>query len=320
MGIGLAVNGCGESKPATWIARRGAVVVGVWDCPNDKKAESVLRAWLSATVPPDMPPAPAQGDDRVARFIPDDDVIPGWTRDPLQVVDSQGLLGFLRATPVEYETFGFQHLASAEYRNLRFGPRLQLRVEVYDMGTPENAFALYSQKRIPGGTYRAFGGEAFIGGTETMAWADRYYLFIKIYEYADDTREALLAFTDKITRRIGGVKEEPTLLKAMEAEGTVPRSQRWFRTAQQAQIAAKDARLLLMSLSSETRGFVAQIQTDDFAKSEAFCVVFPTETEAVDQYSVLKEALAEKTADFQPAKLGDEAFRTVSVQASPQKP
>lgn len=295
------------------MGRRGAAVFGVWDCDNPRVAKRLIEAWAAVVPPPDASPKAQHDADFLLSLLPGNNAVPGWEvlGEPVDA-DAKSLQAFLRRAPVEFDAFGVQRLVSAEYRFPRLGPWAQLYIELYDMGTPENAFGIYSQKRIAGGLFRAIGAESYIGKTEALGWADRYYFYIKSYHFADEPREAMTAFAQLIAKRIGATAQEPELTRAYANAALVDRSQKWFRTATQAQLATRNVNLLLFPLSERTRGFTTRVITGDAKTADGFCVVFASEQDAVAAIETVRNALGE-SGYMRPVRIGDDAFRAASA-------
>ena len=238
--------------------------------------------------------------------------MPGWERvGEIERHPPAELEAFLRAPAAQYEAFGVREVVSVEFRNVRISKEPLLRVDLYDMGTPENAFGLYSQRRIPGGTFRAFGAETFVGVRELYGWVDRFYFFVPIYEFAGDTREAMFGIAAYYDRRLReGVTEPPTLVRALRKKGIVPFSVKWFRTPAQLRTATARQELLILGLDESTRGFTAKlrIETEDREPPEAFYVAFPTRERASAAYEALVGALGDSTTT-RSIRLGDEGMR-----------
>lgn len=307
----IVLLGCGrEPKPETWIGRRGSAVFGIWDCDRPPIAERLLERWTIVSPPPDIPSRPEHDTAYLSSLLPPDNAVPGWER-AAKPVDAEGhaLEGYLRRAPVEFEAFGVQRLVAAEYRFPRLGPWAQLVIEIYDMGTPENAFGIYSHKRIPGGLFRAMGVESFVGNTEVSGWADRYYFSLRAYHFADEARDALRAFAKWITQRIRIQTAEPAPIRAYSDPLLVERSQRWFRTLSQAQLAGRNANLLLFPLSEKTRGFTARVKINEEKTAEGFCILFPGEPEAKTAIESMRSALSHSGYMIRSVEKGDEAFR-----------
>ncbi len=302
------LGGCGEESPATYVALQGSVIAGVWECPDGARAKAVLRRWLSATIPDDGP-TPATHDDSFLRtLLPGDSTVPDWELvGPAVEVWPEELGDFLRRSARDYLAFGVRGAVSAEYRNPSLNKRAELRVDVYDMGTPERAFGFYSQRRVPGVPLELIGAQASVGAREVYAWEDRYHYYVTIYEYSDDTREALLAFAEHVGEKIRGVTAPPVLVEALWVDGVVPWSHRWFRTSEQARVASRVPGLTVLPLNEGTRGVVAQIALEDGRSAEAFCVVYP-DGQAGPAYDALRTAL-EGPFDVAPIRVGEAGFR-----------
>lgn len=307
----VVLAGCGgETKPEIWMGRRGSAVFGVWDCDRPRVAERLLKRWATVSPPPEVPSTPEHQTSYLSSLLPPDNVVPGWERVAKPVdVEGDALERYLRRTPVEFEAFGVQRLIAAEYRFPRLGPWAQLVIEIYDMGTPENAFGIYSQKRIPGGLFRTMGVESFVGNTEVLGWADRYFFSLKAYHFADEPRDAIRAFAKWIAHRIRTNAGEPPLIRAYADPLLVERSQRWFRTLSQAQLAGRNANLLLFPLSERTRGFTVRVKTNEAETAEGFCILFSSEEEATTAVETIRSALRHSGYTLRAVTTGNEAFR-----------
>jgi len=315
--LGAVLIGCRpETSVETWLARRENALFGVWDCDRPRVAKRLLTAWAARTPPPDAVLAPHHDAAFLPSLLPDNNAVPGWevVGKPVDA-DRYAIPAFLRRAPVEYDAYGVQRLVSAEYRFPRLGPWPQLYIEIYDMGTPENAFGIYSQKRIAGGLFRAIGAESYVGNTEVLGWADRYYFYVKSFHFADEPREAMLQFAQWIAHRIGATGEEPALIRAYADASLVTRSQKWFRTVEQAQLASQNDNLLLLPLSEKTRGFTVRVTTGEGRTAEGFCVVFPSQQESIAAFETMKQALGNSGYTIRPLHVGDDGFR--ATRAAP---
>lgn len=309
-----ALAGCGERAPETWIAQSGVAVFGVWDCGDPSVAERLLTRWASVAPPPDEATAARHNADFLPSLLPNNSVAPGWevAGKPADA-DARGIAAFLRRSATEYEAFGAQRLVSAEYRYPRIGPWPQLSIEIYDMGAPENAFGVYARKRIAGGVFRTIGAESYVGQTEALGWADRYYFYVKSYQFADEPKEAMILYAQAIAKRIGESPAEPALISAYADASLVARSQRPFRGKAQARLASDRSELLVLAGTERSRGFTTRVVTGDAETAEGFCVVFANKSDAESAFEALRTARAESGDAIHSETIGDAAFRAGSA-------
>lgn len=139
---------------------------------------------------------PAQ-QDSLAGFIPHGDVIVDWTpeyapenytpNDLFQYIDGEAEL---------YRDYGFLKLVTVPYIH-RKNADLYFSLDIYDMGTPLNAFGIYSSHRRPENDFANIGTEAVVSTTAVRFYQNRYYVRIQAG-----------AVDDRITRIINQVATE----------------------------------------------------------------------------------------------------------------
>jgi hypothetical protein len=314
LAVCVVVVGCGDAVPATWYARDANVVVGVFDCPDARTAKALLTEWLGAPAPRDAPHPTAIANDDITAMLPGDGKIGRWQAiaRPL-VVSGDALVLFLEGAAAQYGAFGVRQAAWAEYGSPALGGRPMLRVDIYDMGSPENAFGLYSQRRVPEGKIRGIGAEASVGPRDVLAWVDRFVYSVTIYNYSTDTAEALMQFAEHMGRTIAGVESPPTLVTDVPAGRLMPFSHRWFRTPEQRVSATRRDAMSLFSLPEGSRGFVAKAVVGEGLLAEAFYVAFPTEAAAADAFAALRPT-GGGMAEARDAGIGIESVRIPSAR------
>jgi hypothetical protein len=308
LAVGLLLAGCG-GVPTTWYARQGSVLVGVYDCPRDSVAKALLAEWLASTPPPDSPPATAVQTTDIATLLPGAGAVGRWevVTGP-KTVEGARLSMSLGPSAGHYAAFGLGISAWAEYGNPALGGRAMLRIDIFDMGSPENAFGLYSQRRVPQGEIKTIGAQAYVGARDVLAWVDRFVYTVTIYNYSTDTAEALIAFAEHVGRHTVGVESPPSLVTAVPSARLMRFSHRWFRTAAQRATAATHPGFDAFAIPEGSRGFVAKLVVAERQHADAFYVAFPSEADAERALAALR-AGAGAGADVRDAKIGVESFR-----------
>ncbi len=126
---------------------------------------------------------------------------------------------------------GYQELAVEEYAGKAGGT---ITIELYDMGNSDNAFGLYSMKRLPKGRVVAMGKphspvQAQAGFHELLCHKGRYTVLL----YGDDSGKVqdgdLLTLGTTLTNSIREAGPLPDLLRSLPQEGYVARSVKYFR-------------------------------------------------------------------------------------------
>jgi len=101
-----------------------------------------------------------------------------------------------------------------------------LTVELYDMGTPADAFGIFARNRG--------GGEAGVGqGSEyrsgyLLFWRDRIFGTIYADRETDASRTGVLCLGRAVAESVGRDGELPDLLQLLPEDGLLPGSERYF--------------------------------------------------------------------------------------------
>jgi hypothetical protein len=121
-----------------------------------------------------------------------------------------------------YLLYDFQILGHQEYKS----GGAELTADVYDMGTAENAFGMYSAERSPGYRYIA-GMEGYRSKGILNFFQDRFYVKLAGSGAGADVLLDQLART--LSARIGGTRTAPALLQKLPQEHRVQHSEQFIR-------------------------------------------------------------------------------------------
>ncbi|MDW8070543.1 MAG: DUF6599 family protein [Anaerolineae bacterium] len=164
------------------------------------------------------------GADDLARFLPGDDVVPGWTpqgaprifaRDELyELVDGQAEAFF---------AYGLTQAALGRYA----GPQGHgVRIELFRLGSPADAYGLFSTT-LSGAPVAVGAAGDSDPGRRLAFWQERYYVRIQTAQPVAD--EVLRGFGQAVAAALPAGSELPELVTRLPAEGLRPRSARFFR-------------------------------------------------------------------------------------------
>jgi hypothetical protein len=107
---------------------------------------------------------------------------------------------------------GVQNLLHQEFR----AKEVDVTVDVFDMGSPENAFGMYSAERSPTYRFIALGAEGYRDEGILNFLQDRYY--VKLSGFGAGADPALDAFARALSPKIGPNPALPPLLTQLPAE------------------------------------------------------------------------------------------------------
>jgi hypothetical protein len=102
-------------------------------------------------------------------------------------------------------------------------------VDIYDMGSPLNAFGVYSNLRHPEYQFESIGDEGFVHDYGMKFYKDRFLVDVKLGEFSEKCRRAALIVAKETARRIRSSGRAPGLLRLLPEENRVPHSLRYVR-------------------------------------------------------------------------------------------
>ena len=118
-----------------------------------------------------------------------------------------------------YLNYGFQKLAKRIYSS----GKGTLKAEIYDMGSPKNAYGVfsYANEEINAGVGQ---GAQYLGGS-LIFWKDKYYVSVFADQETDYTREEIITISKKISNAIENTGELPGIFqvtpeKSLDREST----------------------------------------------------------------------------------------------------
>jgi hypothetical protein len=120
-----------------------------------------------------------------------------------------------------YLKYGLVAMAHGEYK--RAG--VDMTVDVFDMGSPLQAFGIYSAERSPEYHFIDIGAEGYSSESTLNFLQGRYY--VRLSAFGDGAATALDNFAHAISRSIGGNRPLPGLLDMLPRENRVARSEKY---------------------------------------------------------------------------------------------
>jgi Family of unknown function (DUF6599) len=122
-----------------------------------------------------------------------------------------------------YLLYDFQELLHEAFKSVR----ANLSVDIFDMGSPEDAFGMYAAERSPSNSFLTIGIEAYRSKGVLNFLQDRYY--IKLVGSGPDSDDLLERFARLLSARIAGVHSFPPLLEKFPQEHRVRHAEQFTR-------------------------------------------------------------------------------------------
>ena len=154
----LVLISCSEEQGDwTTVQQEGTYVYGVWHSTSVKRAAQMMqevsenvKGTLKQAASP--PPKKKSVETHISpeHLLPDNGEILDWIQSRAPSTYTGKKLYRDRPTnPDLFHAYGFQQQAEVEYETPRFGSKPLILLEVFDMGTPENAFGIYNYHIYP---------------------------------------------------------------------------------------------------------------------------------------------------------------------------
>jgi hypothetical protein len=161
---------------------------------------------MTQPVPLDVQPAASFIPQRIGPYVSEAD----------QIFDAETIFDYIDGAGEVYRSYNMKRLVSRRFHK---DGKPDIVVDLFDMGSPEDAFGVF--------THDLDGGDAGIGqGSNYKAgllsfWKDRYFGSVFAEEETKDTQEAVLELGRQIARAIPKEGPKPKLLSYLPAAGLV---------------------------------------------------------------------------------------------------
>ena len=137
----------------------------------------------------------------------------------------ESLFEYINGAAEIYLAYDFKQLIVAQYKMK--GEEANISVEIYDMGTTENAFGIYGAERYPENNFIPVGIQGYIEDESLNFLADRFYVKLLCFDCGDQAADVLNRFSKDIVDRLEEVKAFPSLLSVFPNEGLVANSEKF---------------------------------------------------------------------------------------------
>ncbi len=147
--------------------------------------------------------------------------------DKMKFFDRDTLFEHINGEAELYRPYGFEALAAAIYTS-RQNPQVSILADVYRMGSPLDAFGIFSNYRRPSYERIAMGAEGYITSSQLMFYQDRYYVRLQASGTSDMKREVFLSCGEAISQNLPRPASRPQEIDALKIPEVVPNSERYI--------------------------------------------------------------------------------------------
>ena len=240
-------------------------------------------------------------------LLPNDGEIKDWVRANKPTTYNTETLYLDRYVPSEiypeiYHHYGFQAQAEVEYQSPKFGSEPYILLEIFDMGTPENAFGIFSVSSYPQPKYEWIGCKAIISGRNLWFWKGKYFIQIEGYAIATGIRKAMVELGQVTAKRI---KDPPQKIQLMQLLPTqyIRGSEKLFTTNWALHQINKTLPETFPQLVEDAIGVMGQYITKDSKKTaepyHVFVIRFPNVDTAESVYTQYRNDLMSENVLFE---------------------
>ncbi len=152
--------------------------------------------------------------------------IAGWTMSEApQRYGPQTLYEYIDGAAEAYIGYDFREAVVGQFRAAL--SKASVTVDLYDMGTPLNAFGIYGAERSPDGLFLPVGVQGYLEDEALNFLARRFYVKLMCYDGGDKTADILKTFAQDIATKVKDPGRWPGRLAVFPKEGLVANSERF---------------------------------------------------------------------------------------------
>ncbi len=169
----------------------------------------------SAEVPTDVR-------ERLSGLVPDPTPARATAEGQPAFYDSPTLYQYMDGAADVFQIYDVQALFHQDFKG---GPA-DLTVDIFDMGSLENAFGMYAAERSPKYDFVGVGAEGYRNEGLLNFFQDRYY--VKLAGFGEGANAALQEFAAAISKRIGDDRRFPIQLSKLPKAHRIPRTEKYL--------------------------------------------------------------------------------------------
>jgi hypothetical protein len=168
---------------------------------------------------------PRRGSPELTGLVP---ALSGWQlTEEVRSFFPDDLFEYIDGAAESYLSYDFRELAVADLE--RTGTDATMTLEIYDMGTPVNAFGIFGAERYPDNAAVPVGELGYCEGEALNFLAGRFYVKMLAFGLGDGTESFLRDVGSKVAAKIEPAGGLPALVRAFPKDGLVARSERYIK-------------------------------------------------------------------------------------------
>jgi hypothetical protein len=250
-----------------------------------------------------------------ALALPGPDAVPGWApAAAAQTYDSTNLFNLVDGAAEGYLAYGFRQVAVGSYGS---GDTPGIKVEIWQLGSPADAYGLYSTAHF--GEPVSLGNEGALNpGNQVTFWQNAYLVRVRSLATVTDADLQKLAGAAAAALPKGGAK--PALLSRLPAADRVADSEMFFRQELSIQDRVWLGGVNVLQLGSDTEGVLADYTLAGAAEPVTLVLVrYPDVARATSALAALQAGQVENLlAERSSAEMLSAVFGTAEPSSAEQ--
>ena len=164
---------------------------------------------------------PEQSGQDVQSLMPAPDTAAGWQWDlEPEMYDPETLFEYINGEAEHYNDYDFVEMVTASHSRTD-DEFASFTIDIYDMGSPLNAFGIYSSHRRPELTFESIGGEAIVSELNIMFYKGRFFVQVSAGSMEEVVTSAIKKQAEQLASRIDATPA-PAEITLLPAEGQIP--------------------------------------------------------------------------------------------------
>jgi hypothetical protein len=164
----------------------------------------------------------------IVDYMPQPDFMPDWTFDvEPQIYTAEHLYEYINGEAELYNSYTFENMVTAVYVSERNDSHT-LSVDIYDMGSPLDAFGVYSNFRNPDARYGDLGTQAIVSEYNTRFYQGRFYVNLNAGVNSNSMQEIMQKVAREIADKIPD-EDPPAVLDILPRLNQIENSMKYRR-------------------------------------------------------------------------------------------
>jgi len=223
--------------------------------------------------------------------LPDSGFTGGWQADgPVKLFAVDTIFNHINGEAELFFPYGFRGAAYVSYANSQF-PDASIEADVYEMGSPLDAFGIYSNFRYPEADFIELGCEGFVSDQQLMFYSDVYFVKLTVVGSISNPRESQQSCANAIRSRLPKSTARPPELDLVAVDGLIAGTEQYIADS-------------VLGYDFFPKGFVVHADTEA-APVRAFVAIFEDDAEATNAMGAYRTFLESSGATVNAATAGN---------------